>query len=198
MTRIGPRFAIAAVLIGLGWTGGQAQPGASAKALFYGHNPLGWVGIQYWLQTNDGTRLTERTAAAVEGTFTLHIQSNTPGYLALWTTDDGTMLTPRYEGYAGHRLDGHTEYVVPGRFRLSASAADGRVVILFARSQTEMTSGAAAAIEKLDRLRAMVGSDGFPSVAVESDETTVGRIGTYVVNRDGRQPGTVVALSRVD
>jgi hypothetical protein len=193
-----PRFAIAAVVIGLGWTAGQAQHGASAKALFHGHNPFGWVGIQYWLETSDGTRLTERTAASVGSTFTLHIQSNTLGYLGVWTTADGAMLTPRYEGYAGHRLDGHTEYIVPGRFRLSASAADGRVVILFARSQTEMTSVASAAIEKVDRLRGMMGSDGFPSVAVESDDRTVGGIGTSIVNRDGRQPGTVVALSRAD
>ena len=198
MGRFAAHFAIAVALVGLESTIGLAQQEGTAKALFHGQNPFGWVGIQYWLQTSDGTKLTERRAASMSGTFTLHIQSNTPGFLGVWTTADGAMLTPSYQGYAGHRLVGHTEFVVPGRFRLSTPAADGRVVILFARSQTEMVSDPSTAIEKLNRLRAMLGSDGLPSVVVEADDATQGRIGTYVVNRDGRQPGTVIALSRAE
>lgn len=185
-------------MIALGWTAGQAQHGTSAKALFHGQNPFGWVGIQYWLQTSDGTRVTERTAASFGGTFTLHIQSNTPGFLGVWTTADGAMLTPRYGGYSGHLLVGHTEYVVPGRFRPSPSNEEGRVVILFARSQTEMVAAPSHAIAKLNRLATRLGTDGLPSVVIEADDMTQGAIGTYVVNRNGAQPGTVIALARAD
>jgi hypothetical protein len=198
MSHRAARFAIAIALVGLASTVGQTEQAATAKLLFHGQNPFGWVGIQYWLQTDDGIRLTERTAASVAGVFTLHIQSNTLGYLGVWTTADGAMLTPRYQGYDGHRLVGHTEFVVPGRFRLSTPAEEGRVVILFARSQTEMVVDHIAAIEKLNRLSAMLGNDGLSSVVAEADDTTRGGIGTYVVNRDGRQPGTVIALTRAD
>jgi hypothetical protein len=61
-----------------------------------------------------------------------------------------------------------------------------------------MVSEVSAAIEKLKKLASFSSPDGFPSVVVGWDDATPGRVGTYVVNRDGRQPGAVVLLTRTD
>ena len=161
---------------------------SDAKALYNSESAFENVGIHYWLQAKDGTRLTERMPAASTGRFTLHIQSNTVGFLGVWTTRDGAMLTPWYGGYAGHKINASSEYVVSGDFRLSQSEDDGRVVVLFARSQTEQVRQAIQAIEKLERLQ--------PSIVMQFDDSTSPSVGTYVVNRHGNQPGVVLPLTR--
>ena len=160
---------------------------SNAKALFQSGNPEINVGIQYWLQTADGRRLTERMAASVTGPLTLHVRSNIGGFLAVWTTVDGHMLTPGYEGFAGHLIQANDTYDVGGGFRIATSENDGRVVILFARSQTEQVRRVEDAMRKLSRL--------LPSTTKQSDEAP-GAIGTYVVNREGNQPGVEISITR--
>ena len=169
---------------------------SGAKALFGSRNPRQNVGIHAWLQSRDGTRLTPSSAAAFTGPFTLHVRSNTAGFLGVWTTSDGAMLTPMSDGYSGHLLPELAEYVVPGDFRLSRSQSDGRVIVLFARSQTEQVREAKQAAEKLDRLTRAMNLDGHPSMVTEVDDSRGTSTGTYVVNRDGNQPGVVLPLTR--
>lgn len=174
-------FLVATVL-----TGAAPRAQSNAKVLFDSGGPRA-VGIHYWLETKNGVRLTERTAASANGRFTLHVRSNTAGFLSVWTTADGRLLTSEYNGYPGHRIEAAVEYVAPGDFRVSASAAEGLVVVLFARSQTEQVRNLGDAWNKLSKL--------LPSIVRQSDENP-GAVGTYVVNRDGNQPGVEIALTR--
>jgi len=159
---------------------------SDAKALF-NSSPERNVGIQFWLQTSDGRRLTERMAASVTGPLALHVRSNTRGFLAVWTTLDGRRLTPDDEGYSGHLIDANYEYVVAGGFRASSSEADGRAVVLFARAQSEQVRRVEDALAKISRL--------LPSTVSKSDEAP-GAVGTYVVNREGNQPGVELSITR--
>ena len=131
------------ILLGL-WL--QAQPGA--KAMFYDPGDRGAVpamppgaklrpvdtrgpffhcGIHYWLETEKGEPVTERTASGMPGKFTLHIRNNVAhGFLTVWdVSGEGRELTPmdpRYSG--GGRWSGYgmadEVYVVPGGVRIHA------------------------------------------------------------------------------
>jgi len=177
------------VALSVGVLGGIAAVAQSgAKTLYNAPSSLQNVGIHDWLQARDGTRFTERMPVASTGPFTLHIRSNRSGFLGVWTTSDGAMLTPVYEGYAGHLIEASSVYVVPAEFRLSRSESDGRVVVLFARSQTEQVRDAEAARRKLDGRQ--------PFIVTEFDDVIGPGLGTYVVNRVGSQPGVVLPLTR--
>jgi hypothetical protein len=126
-------------------------------------------------------------AASATGPLTLHLRSNISGFVAVWTTADGYMLTPADEGFGGHLIQANETFEVGGSFRISKSEAEGRVVILFARSQTEQVRRVEDAIRKLNRL--------VPSTTRQADEAP-GAIGTYVVNREGNQPGIAISITR--
>ena len=191
MGKLATVFSASAFLVGV-----AALDQSGAKALYDSQSPFHNVGIHYWLQASDGTRFTERMPSAPTRRFTLHIRSNTGGLLGVWSTSDGAMLPPTYGGYPGHPIQRFAEYVVPGDFRLSQSESDGRVVVLFARSQTEQVREAPDALRKLDRLGKVIHLDGQPSVLTEIDESTGLSVGTYVVNRNGNQPGAALPITR--
>jgi hypothetical protein len=150
------------------------------------------VAIQYWLQAEDGHRLTE--SQAQPGTrYSLHLRNNVAGFLTVFLTADGTELTTR-NGNAGQLLPPDSEFVAPGTLRLTAEGSLEQVVFLFARSQTEQVATASQALAKLDRLRQRTGAYG-PALVTE----TVGEgpdVGTYVVNRYGAQPASTIRLAR--
>ncbi len=180
------------------------QPLPSAKAMFYDPGDMGLLtrgesgrslrpvrfaetylhcGIHYWLEAENGTRLTERAAMGVPGRFTVHLRNNIgDGFLTVWDVSQGRELTPRDERFSGGgRWSGYLMsdevYVVPGTFEFSAGQAATHLVIVWARSQTEVAHSAARARE---RVKEMPGS--MPIVR-EVDESMPGEIGTYVVNR---------------
>ncbi len=161
--------------------------GLVGMGLFHSSNPHQNVGIQDRLQTSDGRRLTERMAPSVTGRFKLHLQRTIGGFLGVWTTADGRLLTPDYEGFAGHKVEGGQEYVVPGDFRTSASEADGVVLVLFARSQSEQASKVEDALQKLSRL--------LPLIVKRPDETP-GSIGTYVGSPEGGPLAVQIPVTR--
>src|SRR5688572_30333465 len=57
---------------------------------------LGFVGIHYWFQDASRTPFSDTHAAAKGGRFSLHIRSNTGGFLTVWSLegDSGVQLTP--------------------------------------------------------------------------------------------------------
>ena len=80
------------------------QPAAQlgAKSLYRNPAVTQFVGLHYWLETSTGARLTEKQAAFATGRFTLHIRCNTPAFLTVWSTEDGSQLTPvepPFDGY---------------------------------------------------------------------------------------------------
>ena len=96
-----------------------SQPLPTAKSMFYAPTDV-HCGIHYWLEAEDGTRLTEGTAAERQGRFTVHIRKNIcAGFLTVWDVSIGRELTPRDERVSGGGLwSGYwmsdQVYVVPG------------------------------------------------------------------------------------
>jgi hypothetical protein len=68
------------------------------------------------------------------------------------------------------------------------------VLILFARSQTEQVRTAADAREKIRRLSSAMARDGALAIVQEADPSTPGQVGTYVVHREGAQPGVEIEI----
>lgn len=193
------------VLVGLFAIAGiWLQPLPSAKSMFYDPGDVGLLpateshrrlrpvrfadtcrhcGIHYWLEAEDGTRLTERVAVGMPGRFTVHLRNNLgAGFLTVWDISQGRELTPRDEGSrGGGRWSGYAMadevYVVPGTFEFSAGESASHLVIVWARSQTEVAHTAHDARARVKEMH-----DSMPIVH-EVDESTPGEIGTYVVNR---------------
>ena len=166
------------MLISIVWS--QALP--TAKALFYAASDV-HCGIHYWLEAEDGTRLTEGTAAARQGRFTVHIRENAcAGYLTVWNVSNGRELTPRDERVSGGgRWSGYLmsdrAYVVPGSFEFSEGGGPTHLVIVWARSQTEVAHTAPDALARVKDMPRWM------SIVRQVDESTPGEIGTYVMNR---------------
>ena len=101
------------------------QPLPGAKAMFYDPGDLGLLpaeqpagrlrpvryvdravhcGIHYWLQSADGTKMTERTARAATGPFTLHLRNSIGnGFLTVWNVSTGRRTDAAGPGPAGQR-----------------------------------------------------------------------------------------------
>ena len=146
-------------------------------------------GIHYWLETPDGTRLSVAKARTVRGPFTLHIRNNFgSGFLTVWdVSGEGRQLTPMDDRFSGGgRWSGYlmsdAVYRVPGNFEFSAPPAP-HLVIVWARSQTEVSGSLRGAQERLKER----------PFASETDDSTPGEIGTYVMN-----PGTGFVVSHID
>jgi len=181
-----------------------AQPVLSAKAMFYDPGDLGLLpagesgrpvrpvrfaeaylhcGIHYWLETANGTRVTERAAMGIPGRFTVHLRNNIGGgFLTVWDVSQGRELTPKDERFSGGgRRSGYLMsdrvYVVPGTFEFSAGESATHLVIVWARSQTEVAHSAHDARARVTEMTASM------PIVREVDEATPGEIGTYVVNR---------------
>jgi hypothetical protein len=158
----------------------------SASALFRAGSVQPVV-IRYWLQNEDGSRLTEAQAQPA-GRYSLHFRSNVAGFLVVFSAADGAELTPRtYSPYAGLELQSGGEFRLPGTYRLPRDGSSEYLVFLFARSQTELVRTIDQALEKLARL----GPDLISETVSEGAE-----LGTYVVNRSGAQSSATIRLTR--
>jgi hypothetical protein len=153
--------------------------------------PFYHCGIHYWLHTEGGTPITENRARSMPGKFTLHLRNNIAGgFLTVWELTEGRELTPKDDRWSGGgRWSGivmtDEVYTVPDVFEFSADAAK-HVVIVWARSQTEVAHSAARARATVKEMPAWM-----PMVS-ELDESTQGEVGTYVVNR--RDAGVVAEI----
>lgn len=76
-------------------------------------------------------------------------------------------------------------FVVPVTFRFQPGERATRLIVVFGRSQTEMAFTADDARRRVLDLSSRLGVDRLPQVARETDDSTPGEIGTYVVNREG-------------
>ena len=174
--------------------------------LFY--DPVGTpgsepVGVHYWFENDAGGKFSEAKAAGAGARVRMHLRSNASGYLTVWMADgssEGRQLTPMQSRFHGYLLDAHREYVVAGDFTVETADSATRVLVLFARSQTEQVANAIQARDKIQRLsteRAI--GDGLPSIVHGVDESTPGQIGSYTVHRKGGQAGLAIAgLARAD
>jgi hypothetical protein len=156
----------------------------------YGH-----VGIHYWFEDGNGRIFSENKAPAVKGPFTLHIRNNVGGgFLTVWSMNgDGAEVTPREGQWAGYRMTAET-FVVPTKLQFLHAEQNLRLIIVFARSQTEMAASVESARNRLLDLGSRVGRDRLPQIIRATDDTTSGEIGTYVVNREGMPVAAELSL----
>jgi hypothetical protein len=156
--------------------------------------PYGNVGIHYWFENDAGARLTEAQAAAAHVALTLHVRSNTDGFLTVWLIKPavGTQLTPAED--RGYPLAVDTEYVVPGHVEFGSGDSAGRLILLYSRSQTEVAKDPAHAGQRLQTFSSRTAPDGLPQLVRGTDSGTPGQVGTYVVNRRGSPIGAEVSL----
>ena len=181
--------------------GGPTQPvGQLAEAnrlrviaVVHPFPPYGNVGIHYWFEDDGGARLTEAQAATLQVPLTLHVRSNTDGFLTVWLTGtgSGTQLTPAQE--RGHPLAVGAEYVVPDRIQFGGGDSAVRLILLFSRSQTEQAKDPAHASQRLQTFTGRMAPDGLPQL-VRGESGTPGQVGTYVVNRRGSPIGAEISL----
>ena len=163
--------------------GPAMSPGAKLRPIDT-RGPFLHCGIHYWLETEKGDRVTERTASGMSGKFTLHIRNNVAhGFLTVWdVSGEGRELTPKDPRHSGGgRWSGYEMtddvYVVPGTFEFTHDESPTHIVIVWARSQTEVAGTAARARQRV------VDMPAWMPIVRESDESTPGEIGTYVMNR---------------
>ena len=83
---------------------------------------------------------------------------------------------------------------VPGTFRFGSVERTSRLIVVFARSQTEIPNSADSARDRLLDLTSRVGRDGLPQISREFDDVTPAESGTYVVNREGMPVAAEIIL----
>lgn len=153
--------------------------------------PLRHCGIHYWFENEKGIPLSENAARSQMGRFTLHIRASCNGFLTVFDIESGVELAPRTDPrWSGYRL-GDTIFRVPGVFESTGQGAGRHIIIVWARSQTEVAGNAEHARRRL------VDMPVWMTIVRESDESTPGEIGTYVVNRgDAGVPAEIVFRRR--
>jgi hypothetical protein len=87
------------------------------------------------------------------------------------------------------------EFVVPDHVQFDSGDGDRRLILVFARSQSEVAGSAPHARQRLEQITGRTGPGG-PDVIRESDEATAGQIGTYLVSQSGGQVATEIVLRR--
>jgi hypothetical protein len=185
---------LALLLLFAGGLSAQSTPGA--KAMFYSPGALApnlqsaHIGIRYWFEDVTGLARSERRIATAGGPHTLHIRGNTSAFISIWDMDTGIELMSRTTITGGTRLGGGEELVIPDVFELAAGAPERRIIVVWGRAQTEQAGRASGARQRLSDLTSRAGRDGAPQVVRESDDTTPGQIGTYVINREGMPVAT--------
>jgi hypothetical protein len=144
--------------------------------------PLRHCGIHYWFEDSQGVAYEEGQARRHGGRVSLLIRASCNGFLTVFDlTADRTELTPRTDQrWSGLSL-GDQLFRVPGDFELGTSPTK-RLIIVWARSQTEVARDAAHAPTRLRRMTEWA-VNGRVMVVRAVDEATPGEIGNYVVNR---------------
>jgi hypothetical protein len=96
------------------------------------------------------------------------------------------MSAPDIFAHAGY-LTGQTGtvYAVPGDGQFASSGSAKSIIILFSRSETEQANSPASARVRFAAISARKARDGSTMMVRESDDSTLGEVGTYVVNRQG-------------
>jgi hypothetical protein len=192
------------ILLTSGLASGPVSWQSSAKALFHAApgstgNPYGPVGICYWFASEAGARFVDARDAGAGARVTLHVQSNTAGFLTAWTIDNdgrGLQLTPMEGQYSGYLLAALQDYAVPNAITLPSKGASMHLLILFARSQTEQVGSAAGAREKIQQVSTWPARDGGSPIVSETDAASA-QACTYVVHREGAQPGIEVEIGDI-
>ena len=189
----------------------SAEPGA--KAMFYnpagvGANPpvrflsdparrlrevnylpaIRHCGIHFWLEDPKGKALTVNAASSTSESYSLFVRASCNGFLTAFdVTAPGRELTPRMdERWTGFQLYDNI-YRIPGTFQFSRHEQPQHVIIVWARSQTEVAGNAAHARQRL------IDMPRWMPIVSESEESAAGEIGTYVVNRtDAGVPAEIV------
>jgi len=156
-----------------------------------------FVGIHYWFENEHGNKFIEASDAGAGARLRMHIRSNVQGYLTVWSVDDrgnGTDLTPMDGPWHGYLLRGDFDYVVATDFTVPRQGPEQRVLVWFARSQTEQAPNAQSAEEDIELRATEIARDGAPALVRETDKGTPGQIGNYVVHREGAQAGAVILI----
>ena len=177
--------------------GAAAQSGEGAKTMFYdpgGDLRVARIGLRYWFENESGTPFTEAQAVGTPGQYTLRIRANASAFISVWDMSRGIELLSRKALDAGRVLERGIDLDVPDVFEFAPDAPDRRLIIVWGRSQTEQAGRPAGADARLRDLTARVGRDGAPQIVREVDERTPGRIGTYVINREGMAVATELRL----
>ena len=191
----------------------QEPPPAGAKALFYDpasgaalkpkekrRNPRTgrtlvkkprsglsrYVGIQYWLEMENGESVTEGHIFHTGDSIRLRLRSNTSGFLSLWALDAsgrGQMIFPT-PGSQNNIVEADSEYITPGWIRFKPPAEDERLLVFFSRSKSDIPSpsGNASDAEAGDKA---LGPVGKKELVFETEKSDSAEIGTYVVNWKG-------------
>ena len=144
-------------------------------------------GIHYWLEDPRGQAATVNAGSATGETYSLWVRASCNGFLTAFdVTGSGRELTPRMDSrWSGFELRDQI-YRVPGSFRFS-SADPQHIIVIWARSQTEVAGSAAHARQRL------IDMPGSMPIVSESEDSVVGEIGTYVVNRtDAGVPAAIL------
>ena len=148
-------------------------------------------GLHFWLEDPTGKAVTVTAGSATAETYSLWVRASCDGFLTAFdVTGSGRELTPRMDSrWSGFELFDQV-FRVPGSFRFSNPESQ-HIVLVWARSQTEVAGSAAHARQRLiDMPRLM-------PIVSESEESVAGEIGTYVVNRtDAGVPAEIVFRSR--
>ena len=171
----------------------RASP--DCKSMGFNH-----VGLHYWLEDQKGARYASAADAPAGIRVRLHLRVNAGGFLNVWVNDGtsaGVQLTPLQDRFGGYRIAADVEYVVPGELYVSAGETATRLIFLHARAQMEQVATAREARDKLARIAARVARDQRGPVLIsESDRSTPGQVGTYVVHREGGQTAGEISLGR--
>lgn len=141
-----------------------------------------FVGVQYWLYLEGVGRVTESREFMTGERIRVHVRANVDGYLAVWTAaTDGSaqLLVPANGDVSGSRVLASRDYESPP-LRFRPPVREEQLYLAFARMKSAMPSFAT-----VSRDIASFDPSGGRDIVTEVDQTTVGEIGTYVVNARG-------------
>jgi hypothetical protein len=158
---------------------------------------LQFVGIHYWFEDAGHQQVTAFQAASLGGAYRLHIRSNVPGFMGIWSVDGQRLqLTPeQLSGYGANTVVPERNYIVSGDYEFSPSSRPTSLFVLFSRSETETVRTAADARNKLDDIASRISKKGLPQLVHETESSRTGQVGHYVVNQTGAVVATEIIVS---